>query len=183
MYIGTNRALCMTSMQGVRLDAMIIRDTYRSLWHKLEIGWQYHEDYWKPYKGYKVGPSDRRTVHCDEFVRQVPGWQYEEDRDHNNEAAIARNVSVVIMASNVAWLWGVRDFQLVGVDYCGGMARMEGMYNVSTGHDARYSRPVPPSIEIAFRHMREAIEKGGSVVNCSPGTKLEAVEKMEWKSG
>ncbi|MCP4409777.1 MAG: hypothetical protein GY807_18945 [Gammaproteobacteria bacterium] len=184
LYIGTNRALCLNAMQGVRLDAMVIRDTYRSLWHKIEIGWQYHEDFWKPFRGYKVGPSDRRTVHCDEFVRQVPGWQYKEVRDRNDEAAICRNVSVSIMACNVAWLWGVRDFQLAGVDYCGDMAQMSGMYDVSTGDDTRYARPVPPSIERAFTAMRNAIEKGGgSIVNCSPGTKLQCIGCSKEKAG
>ncbi|GAG32543.1 unnamed protein product, partial [marine sediment metagenome] len=109
-------------------------------------------------------------------IRQIKGWQFEDVRDHNNEAAVMKNPSVVIMAANVAWLWGVRDFQLVGVDYHGGMAKMLPGFDVSTGYDARYDKPVPKIVERYFTEMREAIETAGTVVNVSPGSKLKAIE-------
>jgi len=119
---------------------------------------------------------------CDEFVRQVPGWQFAESRDKaNGEAAVMKNSSVVIMAANVAWHWGVRDFQVVGVDYRGGMAEMIPPFDVSTGFDGRYDKPIRPVVERQFGEMRQAIESGGgSIVNVSPDTKLEALEKVEW---
>jgi len=181
LYIGTNRALCIKALQGVQLDAVFMRDCWSSLWGDMKVSRRYNWGVWQKSNAYKVGPAEQRHTQCDEFVRWADGWQYEEVRDHNNEAAVTKNPSVVIMAANVAWFWGVREFQLMGVDYSGGMAEMEDGFNVSTGYDARYDKPVPCGVETAYRKMREAIEAGGgSIVNHSPGSKLEAVEKREW---
>ena len=130
---------------------------------------------------YKVGPAPERNTDCDEFVRQVKDWQFDENRDKaSGEAAIMRNSSVVIMAANVAWHWGVRDFQLVGVDYHGGMAKMVEPFNVSTGYDARYTKPIREGVVKQFIKMRDAIESsGGKITNASPGSKLKAIECPE----
>jgi len=177
LYIGTNRALAMVALQGVRFDAIVLRDRCPCLWANPDIGWWYERKLWRPYDAYKVGPADRRMVHCDEFVRQVEGWQFEEDRDHNREAAVMKNGSVVIMACNIAWHWGVREFILTGVDYCGSHAAMIDGYELPKGNEWRYEKPVPECIEREFAEMRAAIEAGGgTVVNCSPDTKLRAIE-------
>lgn len=177
LYIGTNRALCMKAMQGVRLDAVVIRDTYGVLWAESAVGWHYHQNYWKPCGAYKVGPSFARYTYCDEFVRQEDGWQFSENRDHNREAAVMRNGSVIIMAANVAFHWGVREFFVTGIDYHGRHAAMLDGYDVNTGNAWVYDKPVDPIIEKQFRVMREAVEStGGRVWNCSQGSKLQALE-------
>ena len=182
LYIGTNRALCMTALQGVRLDAVVIRDCWSSLWGDMETSRRYNWNIWQKYDTYKVGPAEQRHTQCDEFVRQVTGWQYEDVRDCNNESAITKNPSVIIMASNVAWLWGVREFHLIGVDYHGGMAKMLDGFNVSTGYDKRYDCPVPANIETGYREMRDAIEEGGgSIVNHSPCSRIRSVENVIWR--
>ena len=67
--IGTNRVLCFRRLQGAAFDALVLRDTYRNLWHDQAVGIRYHEALWKPHAAWKVGPADRRVTHCDEFVR------------------------------------------------------------------------------------------------------------------
>jgi hypothetical protein len=149
----------------------------------MEISRKYHFDVWSKAEMYKVGPAPERNTDCDEFMRQEPGWQFDRNTDKaSGESAVMRNSSVVIMACNVVWHWGIRDFQLIGVDYRGGMAEMDPPFNVSTGYDARYTKPIREGVVRQFRRMRDAIESGGgSIVNCSPATKLEAVEKREWR--
>ena len=178
LYIGTNRALAMVALQRARLDAVILRDRCPCLWAKPEVGVRYHIDLWKPATCYKVGPSDRRHTHCDEFVRQEPGWQYAENRDRNNEAAVMKNSCVAVMAANIAWHWGVRDFVLVGVDYHGAHAAMIDGYGVAKGNEHLYStgQGATEKVERQFGEMRQAIETGGgSIINVSPNTKLKAI--------
>jgi len=182
LYIGTNRALAMVALQGVRLDAVVLRDRCPCLWANPAVGNRYHNELWKPATCWKVGPADRRVTWCDEFVRQVPGWQFVENRDRNHEAAVMKNSCVAIMAANVAWHWGVRDFVLVGVDYHGAHAAMLDGYQVATGNEHLYAgdSPAPEKIERQFGRMRQAIESGGgSIVNASPGSRLTAIKKAE----
>lgn len=177
LYIGTNRALVLSSLANVRLDAVVIRDSYRHMWDDTAVGWQYHRDFWKPCTAYKVGTAYDRGSWCDEYVTQRDGWQFEENRDENREAAVMCNGSVVIMACNMAFHWGVREFQITGIDYQGKHAEMMDGYDVNTGNGYVYNKPVHPSVEKQFRAMREAIESvGGSCLNCSPGSKLKALE-------
>lgn len=177
LYIGTNRALVLSSLANVRLDAVILRDTYRNQWADSAVGWLYHREHWKPSEAYKVGPSFARYAHCDEFVRQEDGWQFDENIDHNRERAVMRNGSVIIMACNMAFHWGVREFFITGIDYRGKHAEMIDGYNVNTGNAWQYDKPVDPIIEKQFRIMRESIESvGGRVWNCSPESKLKALE-------
>jgi len=185
LYVGTNRAPCIIALRGVRLDAVVIRDCWSSMFGDMKVSRKFNWDVWQPYDAYKVGPAEQRHTLCDEFVRQLPGWQFAENRDKaNNEAAVMANCSVVIMACNVAWHWGARDFQVTGLDYHGDMAAMFPPFDASTGYDARYAKPVPQVVERQFGEMRQAIETGyGSIVNCSPGTKLEALEKGRWRKG
>ncbi len=176
LYIGTNRALVFPSLSNVRLDAIVIRDCWSSLFSTMEISRRFHYEIWCPAKMYKVGPAPERNTDCHEFMRQEPGWQFDRNRDKaSGESAIMRNSSVVIMACNVAWHWGVRDFQLIGVDYHGGMAEMGPPFNVSTGYDARYTKPIRDGVESQFAKMRAAIETEGTIVNHSPGTNLKAI--------
>ena len=179
-YIGTNRCLVMAALRSVAWTAVCIRDHYRSLWADPKAGWQYHQDYWKSAEAYKVGPAAVRAAWCDQYVRQVPGWQFERALDHNREEAVMRNSSVVLMATNWAWLCGARDIRLIGVDYRppphGRMIEPYG--SVGPGQRGTYDRPVPPAIEKQFRRAVQAVESaGGRLVNLSPGTNLRAVPR------
>ena len=182
LLTGTNRVLCFAALQAVRWDALVIRDTYRNLWHDPRWGARYHEELWKPRPAWKVGPADRRVTHCDEFVRQKPGWQFERVEDANGEAAVMRNSSVVVMAANWAWLRGAREIFLIGVDYRGAHARMVAPYNdQSPGWQSQYQRPVPAGVERQFLAVTEAVTSaGGRIVNLSTCTRLRAVPSGTW---
>lgn len=187
LLIGTNRALAFEALQGVPLDALVIRDTYRDLWSDNKWGVEYHERLWKPCPAWKVGPAEMRVTHCDEFVLQVPRpdeWQFERVVDHNREAAVMRNASVVIMAANWAWIQGVRDIQLVGVDYYGKHAAMIAPWgSKQSAGSGQYDKPIPGVIEKQFFVMVKAIEsRGGSIVNLSKDTKLKAVPIKEHRT-
>ena len=182
LLIGTNRVLAVRAVRSVCWDVLVIRDTYRNLWADPDIGWRYHEELWKPYQCWKVGPADRRSAWCDEYVRQVPGWQPVRTEDRDGEAAVMLNNSVVLMAANWAYWRGVRDFYLVGVDYGGRHASMIPPYGQEcTGNEWRYQRPVPQCIERQFAEMRRAVEPLGCVVNLSPTSRLAAIEKRDWR--
>ena len=184
MLVGTNRVLCFQSLQDVLWDALVIRDTYRSLWADPLVGWRYHQELWKPQACWKVGPADRRTVHCDEYVRQVAGWQLRRVEDANGEAAVMRNCSVALMAANWAWLRGARRLYLVGVDYRGGHARMIAPYDAAAaGNEWRYQRAVPACTHRQFAEAVGAVEAAGAVLwNLSPGTRLRAVPTIRWQA-
>ena len=184
LLAGTNRALCFKALRSVRLDAMVIRDSYRNLWHTQEWGERYHEELWKPAECWKVGPAHRRVTHCDEYVRFAGGWQHEPGRDRNGELAVMKNSSVVLMAANWAYLQGAREIFLIGVDYRGRHARMIGPYeSQSPGWEGQYDRPVPDYIERQFGEAARAVEWAGRrVVNLSPDTKLTSVPMAEWRS-
>jgi len=184
LLAGTNRALCFEALRGVRLDAMVIRDSYRNLWHRQEWGERYHEELWKPAECWKVGPAHRRVAHCDEYVRFVDGWQPRPERDRNGELAVMKNSSVVLMAANWAYLRGARKIFLIGVDYRERHARMIGPYELqSPGWEGQYDRPVPDYIERQFGKAARAVERaGGRVVNLSPDTKLTSVPTKAWRS-
>ncbi len=185
LLVATNRALCFKALQDVKVDAVVIRDTYRDLWCDQKFGEAYHRDFWKPADCWKVGPSDRRVTHCDQYVRQVPTWQDCPRADANGELAVMKNSSVAIMAANWAWLQGCRTLALVGVDFCGPHAEMlEPFGDASPGWEGQYDRDVPDAIERQFSRVVAAIESGGgSIVNVSPNTKLQAVEKVAWENG
>jgi len=183
LLVGTNRALCFKALQGVSLDAMVIRDTYRDLWCDQRFGEAYHRDFWKPADCWKVGPADRRVTHCDQFVRQAPGWQYRPIPDRNGEQAVMKNSSVAIMAANWAWLQGARLICLLGVDYHGPHAAMVEPYaRASVGWEGNYDRPVPPGIERQFARAASAVESaGGAMWNLSPDSHLAAVRYADWR--
>lgn len=190
MLIGTNRALCLIALQGVRFDAMVIRDRYTQLWIDQKLGWLYHEELWKPANCWKVGPAFARAAHCDEFMRQAGPWQYERVVDRNREAVVMANHTVVLMAANWAWLQGVRDIALVGVDYGPGPdgqlhAAMLPPWGTAPrrGQDV-YKKQIPDRTVLECRNAAAAVAAGGGrIVNVSPGTKLKAVpvgDAMEW---
>lgn len=190
MLIGTNRALCLTSLQSVRLDVMVIRDRCGALWIEPRLGWEYHKHLWQSATCWKVGPAECRVTHCDEFVRQVAGWQYERTLDENREAAVLLNHSVVLMAANWAWLQGVRDIALVGVDYGPGPEGQLHAAMIPPWDDAPrrgqevYRKTIPPYVILQFREVSEAVASaGGRIVNVSPGTRLKSVpqgDAMGW---
>ena len=184
LLVGTNRVLCFASLQGLAWDALVIRDAYRSLWQDPSWGAKYHQELWKPAAAWKVGPADRRITHCDEFIRQAHGWQFEWVTDHNHEAAVMENRSVALMAANWAWLQGARELLLVGVDYRGPHGRMIEPYRSrSPGWQGQYDQPVPSGVERQFAAARQAVAAGGGkIVNLSPGTRLQAIPEMEWTS-
>ncbi|KKL87448.1 hypothetical protein LCGC14_1934630, partial [marine sediment metagenome] len=139
LLIGTNRVLCFEALQGAPWHALLIRDHYRDLWHDQKWGCRYHNELWKGHPAWRVGSATDRGPHCDEFVRPAPGWQAARVPDANNEAAVMKNPSVVLMAANWAWLQGVREIFLIGVDYRGGHTRMIRPYEgVPTGWAGRY---------------------------------------------
>jgi len=182
MLIGTNRALCFQSLQPAAFDALVIRDTYRNLWHDQAVGIRYHEELWKPAACWKVGPAHARYTQCDEFVRFVDEWQHERILDANREAAVMRQSSVVLMAANWAWLQGAREIFLVGVDYHGRHAAMTAPYKKSTGWEGLYDKPVPDAIERQFSLAVRAVDSlAGKILNLSPGTRLRAVPAADWK--
>ena len=182
MLIGTNRALCFVSPVGITFDVLVIRDTYRNLWHDQRWGAKYHDELWRPCQAWKVGPAERRVTHCDQFVRQAGGWQFERAPDANGEIAVMKNSSVVLMAANWAFLQGAREIALVGVDYRGRHATMVDPYNAqSPGWEGQYDRPVHESIERQFAAAVAAVEsQGGRMVNLSPNTRLQAVPSGQW---
>jgi hypothetical protein len=184
LLIGTNRVLCFQATRGAAWDVLVIRDTYRSLWRDQRWGERYHEEMWKPAAAHKVGPADRRFTYCDEFVRQVDGWQFEPALDENGEAAVMKNPSVVLMAANWAWLRGCRQIFLVGVDYRGGHAAMVPPYSeAETGWAGQYDGPGPAKrIERYFRRATEAAASaGGEILNLSPGSALRSVPRASWR--
>ena len=183
LVIGTNRALCFKALQGIKLDAAVIRDTYRDLWHDQKFGETYHRDYWKPADCWKVGPADRRVTHCDQYVRQAPGWQHRALLDRNGELAVMKNSSVAIMAANWAWLQGCRTIGLVGVDYRGPHAAMiEPFAGASPGWEGQYDRPVSAGIESQFSRAASAMESAAGVfANFSPRSRLAAVKPADWR--
>jgi len=185
LLVGTNRSLCFESLQDVRWDTLVIRDTYRNLWHEQKWGIKYHEDLWKVANAYKVGPADRRVTHCDEFVRQEGSWQYTREEDHNGEAAVMRNGSVVLMAANFAWLCGARELLLVGVDYHGPHARMISPYDRATvGWAGTYDRAVPEAIDIQFATAAAAVSVAdGRMINLSEDSALRSVPQETWHEG
>ena len=190
MLIGTNRALCIIALQGVRFAAMCIRDRYTQLWVDQQLGWQYHADFWKPFTGWKVGPAFARHAHCDEFVRMSGPWQHERVIDHNREAVVMANHSVVLMAANWAWLQGARDIALVGVDYGPGPdGQLHAAMPSPWGQAGRrgqevYKKQIPDCTVLECRNAAAAVAAaGGRIVNVSPGTRLKAVptcDAMEW---
>jgi len=184
LLVGTNRALCFESLQGVRLNAMVIRDTYRDLWRDQRFGETYHWDFWKPASCRKIGPSDRRVTHCDQYVRQTPGWQLAPIADRNGELAVMTNSSVAIMAANWAWLQGARTIGLVGVDYRGAHAAMiEPFSDASPGWQGQYDKPVRSGTRRQFAGAAAAIEAGrGAFVNFSAGSRLTEVKPADWRT-
>jgi hypothetical protein len=183
LLIVTNRALCFKALQGVKPDAAVIRDTYRDLWCDQKFGEAYHRDFWKPADCWKVGPSDRRVTHCDQYVRQEPTWQHCPRPDGNGELAVMKNSSVAIMAANWAWLQGCRTIGLVGVDYRGWHAEMvEPFSDASPGWEGQYDRDVPEAIERQFSRAVAVTESSGGVfVNFSPHSRLDAVKPAGWR--
>ena len=188
MLIGTNRALCLCALRGARFDALVIRDTYRNLWHRQERGAKYHEELWKPCPCWKVGPSHARVTHCDEFVRMAPDWQFERALDRSDEAAVMKQSSVVLMAANWAWLQGAREIALVGVDYAPGSdgqahaAMIAPWGGESPGWEGQYDKPVPAGVERQFARAVTAVRSaGGRMVNFSPGSRLGSVPRETWR--
>ncbi|MEI7834841.1 MAG: hypothetical protein WCK05_00345 [Planctomycetota bacterium] len=185
LLAGTNRVLCLRALRAVPWDLLVIRDTYRNLWHDPGLGARYHEGLWKPHEAYKVGPADRRVTWCDEFVRQEPGWQPAPVPDANREPAVMRNGSVVLMALNWAYWQGVRQFALVGVDYTGGEgpAMIEPYAGQSQGWEGRYDTPVPDVVERQFAEALAGVRAGGgNIMNLSPGSRLQAVPAGDWRT-
>jgi len=181
VLVGTNRALAFEALQAVALDAMVIRDRCRNLWHGHEWGIRYEQELWNPAECWKVGRD--RMVNCDEFVRFVPGWQDKLIHDENGEAAVTMQNSVVLMAANWAWLHGARELILIGVDYYGRHARMILPWrDAPMSWQGHYDRPVPQSIEAEFSSAVARVGSlGGCIVNISPNTRLKSVPRSTWQ--
>ncbi len=181
-FVGTNRCLAMTACVGVQWSALVMRDRYHSLFREgsnVQGGWKYHDELWKDHPAWRVGSAHDRCTYSDEYVRQEGRWQLTADYDQgNHEAAVMKNSSVVLMAANWAWINGARDLRLIGVDYRTPhhAVMYEPWASLKQGDDKQYDRPVPSGIEKQFRRSVAAIrEAGGSIVNLSPGTALQAV--------
>ena len=172
LLVGTNRALCLVALQGVRLDAVVLRDTYRGFWQDQQLCCRYHNELWKPAACWRVGPAASRVTFCDEFVRTAPGWQYEIVRDKNDEYAVMTQSTVVLFAAGWAWLHGCRDIGLVGFDYRPGRPKMLEPYESTPQRWlGQYEKPVPDYIERQCKRSRAAVEShGGRLVNLSSGS-------------
>jgi hypothetical protein len=181
IVVGTNRALCFEALRDIRLDAMVIRDRCRNLWYPQDWGIRYEQELWNPTGCWKVGKD--RTVNCDEFVRFVPTWQDVRILDENREVAVLLQNSVVLMAANWAWLQGVRDFALIGVDYTGTCAKMLPPYDrAPMSWQGQYEKPVPKWITRQFtKALRAICATGGTMVNLSAETKLGVVPVVDWR--
>ena len=177
MIVGTNRCLAFAALRRAPLHALVIRDTYRNLWHDPLWGILYHEELWKPCPAWKVGPADRRVTHCDQFLRFEGPWQERIVLDENRETAVLANSSVCLMAANWAFLQGCRRIYFLGLDYCAGRPRMIRPYDrAEDGWQGRYDRPPPPSVEEQFATAARALrDLGGHMWNLSPQTRLQAV--------
>jgi hypothetical protein len=182
LLIGTNRSLAFAALGGVSPHAMVIRDTYRNLWHDQHWGARYHEQLWKPCPCWKVGPADRRVTHCDEFVRFAGGWQDRIRRNENGESAVLVNSSVALMAANWAFLRGARELFFVGLDYYGAHPRMIPPYDqAEVGWQGQYDRPVPRRVEQEFASAVVAVHAaGGRMRNLSSGSHLRAMPPANW---
>lgn len=190
MLIGTNRALCITALQGVRFDAVVIRDSHFQLWMDSKLGVRYHQELWLPATCWRVGSATRRSSRCEEFLRPLPGWQYERVGDDSGESAIMDNHTVVVMAANWAWLQGARDIALTGVDYGPGPdGRLHATMIAPWGASPRrgqevYRKQIPCCTVLEYRDSAAAVAAaGGRMVNVTPGTRLRAVPRcdaMEW---
>ncbi len=174
--IGTNRALVLSACQDVKFSALVMRDRFRALWVNQKLGEKYHADFWKPSGVWKVG---RRQTHCDEYLQFASTWQGRATQ-HRDGDHVVLNSSVAIMALNWAWIHGARKFQLLGVDYHGGHARMIKPFEADTRGSGGCKSGSLWSIEKEFAAAVNAIQQsGGSIVNISPGTVLEAVPILE----
>lgn len=182
LVVGTNRCLAFAALRRVKLDALVIRDTYRNLWHDQRWGIRYHEALWKPHPAWKVGPADRRVTHCDQFLRFEGPWQERIVLDENNEAAVLANSSVCLMAANWAFLRGCRRIYFLGLDYQPGRLKMIRPYDrAEDGWQGRYDHPPPPRVEEQFAAAARAVKDlGGHMWNLSPRTQLQAVTPTHW---
>jgi len=153
-----------------------MRDRYRALRIDQKLGEKYHEEFWKPSDVWKVGC---RQTHCDEYLRYAETWQPTRT-EHRDGDHVIKNSSVVTMALNWAWIHGARNFQLLGVDYHGGHAKMIHPFENDTRGSGGCRRECISNIEKQFAEVVEAINQGGgSIVNISPGTALKAVPTLE----
>lgn len=182
LLVGTNRALVFASLADVKLDAMVLRDRCRNLWYPQEWGTRYDFEVWRPWPGWKVGRD--RTARVDEFVKLTKDetWQVDDARDLDGDRAVMKQDTVILMAANWAWLQGARDFALIGVDYTGTCAKMLPPYDKAPmSWQGQYDKPVPKWIKRQFTLALLGIsEAGGSMVNLSPLTQLEAVPYQDW---
>lgn len=183
LLIGTNRALVFVSLEDVQLDAMVLRDRCRNLWYPQEWGTRYDFEVWRPWPGWKVGRD--RTARVDEFVKLAKDevWQMDGVRDEDGDRAVMKQSTVILMAANWAWHQGVRDFALVGVDYTGTCAKMLPPYDKAPmSWQGQYDKPVRKHIRRQFARAVDGIRAaGGTIVNLSEGTKLEAVPVVGWR--
>lgn len=183
LLIGTNRALVMKCMQDMRINVMVIRDHCRNLFGQADYGSHYHKEYWEKFVGWKIGPAHQRYTACDEFLRFEAGWQHERKLDANYEAAVLLQNTVVLMAANWAWQQGCHDIILIGVDYGrgpdgSGHAKLISPWDkfMPATDAAQYGQPVPANLELAFHQANlEIIKEGGTLLNCSPYTRLASV--------
>jgi len=177
LMVGTNRCLAFAALRCMTLHAVVIRDTYRNLWHDPRWGIRYHEELWKPCPAWKVGPADRRVTHCDQFLRFEGSWQERPVLDANREAAVLANSSVCLMAANWAFFQGCRRIYFLGLDYHSGHPRMVSPYDrAEEGWQGQYDRPPPERVEEQFAAAARALRRlGGHLWNLSPRSRLQAV--------
>ena len=190
LLVGTNRALVFRALEHRRPDVMVARDRWDPLWVTgKHIGKKYYREYWEPFGGRKVAEElCWGGDHEVDYVRQEPGWQVVSDFNRDNVGSVMENASVVLMAVNWAFHQGVREFELIGVDYFGGHAEIIPPFDKYDTGGGRYEKrlkkhdKIPPFIERQFAEMVRGVETGGgSIVNRSPGTRLQSVPQQEWK--
>lgn len=180
VLVGTNRALVIASLQGIELDAMVLRDQYLRLWADQDLGAKYHDEHWKTFGGWTVGNAQQRVAHCDEFIRCEGDFALTKEEDRNGESRVCGNASVVLMATNWSWIEFADRIALVGVDYKGAHATMIDPYNVDTGNRDAYEdkTAAPLCIEREFGAVAKAIRgNGGRIWNLSKRTLLKSIPR------
>lgn len=182
LLIGTNRALAFPALAGVGLDAMVMHDTPADLFADPSLAHLYHEEHWRPFVGWRVGPAAQRVAVCDEYARYSRRWEAVEQRDANGEAALLGG-STPAMACNWAFHRGARRIALIGCEYAGGgYASMRHPFGGARTSGATYAGAVEDCIERQFAMAVQGVEcSGGRFVNCSPGAVLRSVPLATWK--
>jgi len=175
--IGTNRSLVVKALQGVDVEAVVIRDRSTQLWVDQSLGSKY-KTLWKSSDAHRVITESARNLPFDEMLTFVAGWQVSPPDTSRSKPVtkVMKSGSVVLAAANWAWCCGVREIYLIGVDYHGGHAKMIPPFDADTRGSGGCLPEHKHVIEKEFSEAVAAVEyRCGSLVNLSQNSQLRAV--------